>query len=105
MRGTWYPVGLSNEVAFFNMLANSQNFIFQKLNGFFPSQDDSLALTYHYKALRRAGEMMKEPQTHNSEAIIGAVISFMIHHVSGFDDVNMLHHSCFLGAAWELLGR
>ncbi|KAF2024131.1 hypothetical protein EK21DRAFT_79413 [Setomelanomma holmii] len=80
LRGSWYPVGLSSEVAFLNMLANSQNFIFQKQHGYFPSQDDPLALTYHHKALRRAGEMMKLPQTHNSEDAISVVVSFMCHH-------------------------
>jgi hypothetical protein len=75
-------VGLSSAVAFHNMLANSQNFIFQKLNGYFPSQDDALALTHHHKALRQANKLMKAPHTHNSDEAIGAVVSFMCHQVS-----------------------
>jgi hypothetical protein len=80
MRGTWYPVGLSNGPAFLNMLANSQNYVFQKLNGFYPSQDDALALTYHHKALRQANAM-KNAQTLNTDDTIAAVVSFMCHHV------------------------
>jgi hypothetical protein len=64
------------------MLANSQNFIFHKLNGFFPSQDDALALTHYHKALRNASEMMKVPESHNSDETLGAVTSFMCHQVS-----------------------
>jgi hypothetical protein len=64
------------------MLANSQNFIFQKMNGYFPSQDDALALMHHHKALRYASEMMKIPQNHNSDEAVAAVISFMCHQVS-----------------------
>jgi hypothetical protein len=73
------------------MLANSQNFIFQKLNGFFPSQDDALALTHHHKALRHASEMMKIPQKHSSDEAIGAVVSFMCHHVRFKDYVDLCH--------------
>jgi hypothetical protein len=75
-------VGLSSATAFHNMLANSQNFIFQKLNGYFPSQDDALALTHHHKALRQVCEMLKIPHNHNSDEAIGAVVSFMCHQVS-----------------------
>ncbi|KAH7067953.1 hypothetical protein FB567DRAFT_541528 [Paraphoma chrysanthemicola] len=92
LRGTWYPVGLESEIAFLNMLANSQNFMFQKKNGFFPTQDDSVALAYHHKALRRANEMMKKTQTHNSEATISAIVSFMCHHAL---------HGSFSGGEWH----
>jgi hypothetical protein len=64
------------------MLANSQNFIFQKLNGYFPSQDEGLALTHHHKALRHARELMKNPQMHNSDETIGAIISLLCHQAS-----------------------
>jgi hypothetical protein len=63
------------------MLANSQNFIFQKINGYYPSQDDALALTHHHKALRQTHEMMKDPLKHKSDETLGAVVSFMCHHV------------------------
>jgi hypothetical protein len=82
MRGTWYPVGLASPPAFHNMLANSQNYIFQKQNGFYPSQDDALALTHHHKALRQTSEMMKNAQTLNTDDTVAAVASFMCHHVS-----------------------
>lgn len=75
-------MGLSSPTAFHNMLANSQNYIFQKLHGYYPSQDDALALTHHHKALRKASEMMKDPKTLNSDAFVAAVASFMCHHVS-----------------------
>ncbi|KAF2826610.1 hypothetical protein CC86DRAFT_349539 [Ophiobolus disseminans] len=80
MRGTWYPVGLFSATAFHNMLANSQNYIFQKRNGYYPSQDDALALTHHHKALRQAGELMKNAQTLNTDQAVAAVVSFMCHH-------------------------
>jgi hypothetical protein len=67
---------------FHNMLANSQNFIFQKLNGFFPSHDDALALAHHHKALRSVSELMKRTESHTSDETIGAVSSFMCHQVS-----------------------
>ena len=82
------------------MLANSQNYIFQKLNGFFPSQDDALALTHHHKALRQAGEMMKNSKTLNSDDTIAAVASFMCHHVSLLPDV----YSLVTDASQALLG-
>jgi hypothetical protein len=64
------------------MLANSQNYIFQKRNGYYPSRDDPLALMHHYKALKQATEMMKNPQTFKSDGTVGAVASFMCHDVS-----------------------
>lgn len=80
LRGCWYPVGLSCAAAFHNVLSNSQNFLFQQQNGFFPSQDDGIALTHHHKALRHASEMMKDASKHKSDEIIGTVASFMCHH-------------------------
>jgi hypothetical protein len=82
LRGCWYPVGLSSASAFHNMLANSQNFIFGQRNGYYPSQDDALALSHHHKALRAAGEMMRDEGKRNSDETIGAAVSFMCHHVS-----------------------
>ncbi|KAF1847854.1 uncharacterized protein K460DRAFT_384132 [Cucurbitaria berberidis CBS 394.84] len=80
LRASWWPVGLSCAATFHNVLSNSQNFQLQKLNGFFPSQDDGLALTHHHKALRHASEMMKDPAKHKSDEVIGTVASFMCHH-------------------------
>jgi hypothetical protein len=64
------------------MLANSQNFICQKQNGFYPSQDEGLALTHHHKALRQASDLMKTPGMHNSDEVIGAISSLICHQVS-----------------------
>lgn len=64
------------------MLANTQNFVFQKLHGYFPPQNDLTALAYYHKALRTASEMMKLPHMHNSDETIGAITFFMGHHVS-----------------------
>jgi hypothetical protein len=64
------------------MLANSQNFLSQKINGIFPSQDDALALKHHLKALRHASDTMKDPSKHTSDETVAAVTSFMCHHVS-----------------------
>ncbi|KAF1829240.1 hypothetical protein BDW02DRAFT_536696 [Decorospora gaudefroyi] len=80
LRGSWYPVGLSDAGAFHNMLANSHNFLFQKRNGYFPLQDDALALKHHHKALRYTSELLKDPAQHLSDRALGAVVSFMIHH-------------------------
>ncbi|ENI07978.1 hypothetical protein COCC4DRAFT_20880 [Bipolaris maydis ATCC 48331] len=79
LRGSWYPVGLSYIPAFYNMLANSQNFLFEKRHGYFPSQDDAVALRHHHKALRHTTEMMKDPKMHQSDELIGSMVSFMIH--------------------------
>jgi hypothetical protein len=64
------------------MLAMSQNFVFQKANGYFPSQDDAIALTHHHEALRLAGEMMRRPGWHRTDEAIGTILSFMAHQVS-----------------------
>jgi hypothetical protein len=72
------------------MLANSQNFIFQKLNGFFPTQDHGLALVHYHKALRHASEIMKDLQTWNNEEVIVAAGSFMCHHVSYINPIKMV---------------
>ncbi|KAJ5060819.1 hypothetical protein J3E74DRAFT_450616 [Bipolaris maydis] len=82
LRGSWYPVGLSYIPAFYNMLANSQNFLFEKRHGYFPSQDDAVALRHHHKALRHTTEMMKDPKMHQSDELIGSMVSFMIHQIS-----------------------
>jgi hypothetical protein len=64
------------------MLANSQNFLFEKRHGYFPSQDDAVALKHHQKALNHTTQMMKDPKMHQSDELIASVISFMIHQVS-----------------------
>jgi hypothetical protein len=86
------------------MLANSQNFIFQKLNGFFPSQDDALALTHYHKALREASKMMKAPHMHNSDEAIAAIVSFICHQVSPglYLDKSILTHLRHCLAASEV---
>jgi hypothetical protein len=99
LRGTWYSVGLSSAAAFHNMLANSQNFIFMKKNGFFPSQDDNLALTHHHKALRQAGQMMKDATMHKSDEALGMVASFLCHHV-GASGRAWMDYWRVAGVAW-----
>ncbi|KAF2845127.1 hypothetical protein T440DRAFT_493642 [Plenodomus tracheiphilus IPT5] len=79
LRGSWYPVSLSSPAAFHNVLANSQNYLFQKMNGYFPSQDDHLALAHRHKALIHANEMMKDTLKHTSDEMIGTVASFLCH--------------------------
>ncbi|KAH7075765.1 hypothetical protein BKA63DRAFT_512323 [Paraphoma chrysanthemicola] len=80
LRGSWYPVGLSCAAAFHCVLSNAQLFVYQKRHGFFPSQDDAVALSYHHKALRFTSEMIKDPSKHKSDEILGAVTGFMCHH-------------------------
>jgi hypothetical protein len=83
LRGSWFPVGLDSPAAFHNTLANSQNFVFQKMRGAFPSQDDAQALFHHQKALRLARELLSDPTKHTSNEVLGTIVSFTCHHVSG----------------------
>ncbi|KAH7413949.1 hypothetical protein DE146DRAFT_638973 [Phaeosphaeria sp. MPI-PUGE-AT-0046c] len=92
LRGSWYPVALSSPAAFHTMLANTHNFIFQKLNGYFPPQNDLAALAHYHKALRSASEMMKLPHMHDSDETIGAIAFFMGHHAL---------HGIFVGDEWR----
>jgi hypothetical protein len=50
-----------------------------KRNGYFPSQDDHVALTHRQKAYRCTIEIMKDPSKHKSDEMIGAVVSMMSH--------------------------
>ncbi|RMZ68228.1 tachykinin family [Pyrenophora seminiperda CCB06] len=93
LRGSWYPVGLSDAAAFHNMLANSQNFLFQKRHGYFPSQDDAVALKHHHKALRHTTSIMKDPTKYKSDEVICGVVSFMIHNAFLGDFTHWQKHS------------
>ncbi|CAN9130044.1 unnamed protein product [Alternaria alternata] len=106
LRGSWYPVGLSDAAAFYNMLSNSQNFLFQKRNGYYPSQDDAIALRYHNKALGHTAQMMNDPSKRLSDEVIGAVVSFMIHFalMGNFTDDDWHKHSSALVRIVELRG-
>lgn len=86
LRGSWFPVGLDSPAAFHNMLANSQNFMFQKIFGHFPSQNNALALTHHQKALHLARKLMRDPAKHQSNEAVGVIVSFTCHHMSGVLD-------------------
>ncbi|KAH9882667.1 hypothetical protein J1614_000903 [Plenodomus biglobosus] len=77
LRGSWYPVGLSSPASFHHVLANSQNYLFQKIHGYFPSQDDHVALTHRHKALVHANQMMQDTTKHTSDEMIGTVASFI----------------------------
>lgn len=63
------------------MLANAQNFLSQKQNGFFPSQDDPVALSHHNKALRMASEMLMDPKRQNRDEVLATIAAFMCHYV------------------------
>lgn len=80
LRGSWFPVGLESPAAFHNALANSQNFIFQKMFGYFPSQDHDQALTHHQKALRHARELLSDTAKQTSDEALGTIVSFTCHH-------------------------
>jgi hypothetical protein len=82
MRDYWYPVSLSCAAVFHNLLSISQNFILRRLDMSLLSQDDTLALTHSYKAIRAANEMMKDSLQYKSDEMIGTVASFMCDHVS-----------------------
>ena len=90
------------------MLSNSQNFLFQKRNGYYPSQDDAIALRYHNKALGHTAQMMNDPSKRLSDEVIGAVVSFMIHFVgnmyyndSGEADISQALMGNFTGDDWH----
>ncbi|KAF1363411.1 hypothetical protein EJ07DRAFT_152225 [Lizonia empirigonia] len=80
LRGSWFQVGLESPAAFHNVLANSQNFIFQKMDGNFPSVDNALALVHHQKALRLARELLSDSTNHTSNEAVGTMVSFTCHH-------------------------
>jgi hypothetical protein len=86
------------------MLANSQNFVFQKMNGYFPSQDHALALTHHHEALWLAGEMMKRPDWHGTDEIIGTVLSFLAHQVEVLFVVEWIRLTR-IGSTWKFRRR
>lgn len=75
-------MGLDSPAAFHNVLANSQNFVFQRMRGAFPSQDDAQALVHHQKALRLARELLSDSTKHTSDEALRTIVSFTCHHVS-----------------------
>ena len=81
LRGSWFPVALETPAAFHNTLANSQNFVFKEMYGFFPSQDDAQALMHHQKALRLTRDMMSDSSKHTSLDALSTIVSFTCHHV------------------------
>lgn len=64
------------------MLANSQNFLYQKMYGFFPSEDNAQALIHHYKALHFARKLLNDATKQTSNEALCAIVSFTCHHVS-----------------------
>lgn len=82
LRGSWFPVGLDSPAAFHHVLANSQNFAFRKMHGYFPLQNDGVALIHHQKALRLTREILSDSTKHTSDEAVAAIVSFTCHHVS-----------------------
>ncbi|KAJ4293499.1 hypothetical protein N0V90_008782 [Kalmusia sp. IMI 367209] len=80
LRGAWYPVGLSDKAAFYNVLANARLYMLKELTGAFVQRDDALSLAQQNNALRMMSEKMKDPKHHASDEMLGAVLSFMCHH-------------------------
>ncbi|KAF2646863.1 hypothetical protein P280DRAFT_441310 [Massarina eburnea CBS 473.64] len=80
LRGAWYPVGLSDPAAFYNILSNARLYMLKDLSGAFPRQDDALSLSYQNVALRLLREKMKDPRQHDSDQLLAAITSFMSHH-------------------------
>lgn len=76
----------------------SQNFIFQKIDGNFPSVDNALALVHHQKALRLARELLSDSTNHTSNEAVGTIVSFTCHHVSIlFENDTELTSTGFIG--------
>lgn len=74
-------MGLADKAAFHNVLANSRLYMLRELNGGFVQHDDALILSQQNSAIRLISEEMKDPQKHLSDELLGAVASFMCHHV------------------------
>ncbi|OAL02356.1 hypothetical protein IQ06DRAFT_270754 [Phaeosphaeriaceae sp. SRC1lsM3a] len=106
LRGSWYAVGLSCAAAFHSVLSNSRLFLFQKLNGFLPSQDDAVALTYHHKALQATREMVKDQSKHKSDEVLGSITGFMCHLaiLGNFSGGDWYKHRSALARIVELRG-
>lgn len=75
-------VGLSDKAAFYNVLANARLYQLKELTGTFVQKSDSLSLANQNRAIRSLTEKMKDPKYQASDEMIGAVSSFMCHHVS-----------------------
>ncbi|KAJ4986548.1 hypothetical protein SVAN01_07984 [Stagonosporopsis vannaccii] len=80
LRGSWFLVGLESPAAFHHVLANSQNFLFQKMYGFFPSQDNAQALFHHHKALHFARKLLSDSTKQTNNEALCVVVSFTCHH-------------------------
>lgn len=82
LRGAWWPVGLADQAAFYNVLANARLYMLKELTGVFVKQDDALSLSQQNAALQLMSKKMKDPKHQASDEMLGAVSSFMCHHVS-----------------------
>ncbi|CAI6303832.1 unnamed protein product [Periconia digitata] len=80
LRGSWYPVGLSDKVSFHNLLSNSRLYMLKELTGSFFRQDDVLSLSHHNSALRLMADKMHDPQQHSTDEMLASISSFMAHH-------------------------
>lgn len=81
LRGAWWPVGLSDQAAFYNVLANARLYMLKELTGVFAQKDDALSLSHQNSAFRLLSTKMQDPKQHNSDELLGSIASFMCHHV------------------------
>jgi len=81
LRGAWWPVGLTSKAAFNNVLANSRLYMLKEMTGTFVHHDDALSLSKHNAALRLISDNVKDPVNNISDEVLGAISSFMCHHV------------------------
>ncbi|KAF2685216.1 hypothetical protein K458DRAFT_388110 [Lentithecium fluviatile CBS 122367] len=79
LRGAWWPVGLTDQTAFYNVLANARLYMLKELTGAFVQQDDAVSLSQQNIAFRLIVEKMKDPKQHDSDELLGSIASFMCH--------------------------
>ena len=84
LRGSWYPVALSDAATFNGVLANSQLYTTMQANKSYTTSDDNISLAYHSRALQIVNQKMKDPTQHTTESLLATVGSLMFHDVSDY---------------------
>ncbi|KAH7135051.1 hypothetical protein B0J11DRAFT_151027 [Dendryphion nanum] len=104
LRGSWWPVALSNAAAFHTALSSSQLYICMNINQSYVFSDDATSLEHHSRALKLVNEMMNDPTKHTTNELLGAVAAFMCHDyiMGGFDSWG--RHRTALSRMIELRG-
>jgi hypothetical protein len=81
LRDAWFTVGLEDEAAFLQVLANSALYLDSMRNNGRIAKETSDSMRYHARALVSVQERMKMGDGAVSDGLIGAVTGFMCHAV------------------------